>query len=181
MLPVKSLTKAPIRNELLMEHHANPAAVACSPPQQQCVLVLVGPPGSGKSTLAALLQPDFHRISQDVRAHNPATVICSLFLVDAFWLIQVLGSRGKCLAAAEAAMLRGCSVVIDRCNFDAEQRGTWVCRHSTRIEPFFCLIHDAFVSSCFVSGLSCYRLGHNMSASGSSSAAYGCACRRHHP
>ena len=78
MLPVTLLTKAPIKNELLMEHHAIPAAAACSPPQQQCVLVLVGPPGSGKSTLAALLQPDFHRISQDVRAHNPATTVISL-------------------------------------------------------------------------------------------------------
>jgi hypothetical protein len=100
-------------------------------------------------------------------------------------LIQVLGSRGKCLAAAEAAMLRGCSVVIDRCNFDAEQRGTWVCRMislSAQFEPFFCLIRDALVPSCFISCyLSCSRLGHNMSASGSSSAAHGCTCRRRHP
>jgi putative ribosome biogenesis GTPase RsgA len=44
------------------------------PPPQQRVLVLVGPPGSGKSTLAALLQPDFYRISQDVRSrHTDAT------------------------------------------------------------------------------------------------------------
>jgi len=86
-----------------MDARASAAGAACLPPPEQLVLVLVGAPGSGKSTLAALLLPDFHRISQDA-----------------------LGSRPKCLAAAEAAMQQGCCVVIDRCNFDAEQRSTWV-------------------------------------------------------
>jgi predicted kinase len=47
-------------------------------------------------------------------------------------LVQELGSRQKCLAAAEAAMQQGCSVVIDRCNFDAEQRSTWVTTPRTK-------------------------------------------------
>jgi predicted kinase len=104
--------------------HATPGIPASFPPSQQRVIVLVGPPGSGKSTLADLLQPDYHRISQDVRAlahvFIPALGFCMITLV------QALGSRPKCLAAAEAAMQQGCCVVIDRCNFDADQRSTWV-------------------------------------------------------
>jgi predicted kinase/endonuclease/exonuclease/phosphatase family metal-dependent hydrolase len=67
------------------------------------VFVLIGAPGSGKTTLAALLSPAFARISQDE-----------------------LGSREKCQDAAEAALQSGVSVVIDRCNFDAHQRATWL-------------------------------------------------------
>jgi ABC-type glutathione transport system ATPase component len=91
------------------------------PAVQQRVLVLVGAPGSGKSTIATMLQPDFHRISQDVSASRHPWLSSSTSRSK-----QVLGSRPKCLTAAEAAMLKGCCVVIDRCNFDPEQRSTWV-------------------------------------------------------
>jgi predicted kinase len=67
------------------------------------VCVLIGAPGSGKSSLADLLSPSFVRISQDA-----------------------LGNRLKCEDAALAALHSGVSVVIDRCNFDANQRSTWL-------------------------------------------------------
>jgi predicted kinase/endonuclease/exonuclease/phosphatase family metal-dependent hydrolase len=67
------------------------------------VIVLIGAPGSGKSTLAALLSPAFDRINQDA-----------------------LGCRSKCEDCAKAALQNGRSIVIDRCNFDAQQRSTWL-------------------------------------------------------
>jgi predicted kinase len=67
------------------------------------VLVLIGAPGSGKSTLASLLCPGFVRISQDE-----------------------LGNRAKCMDAAHAALQSGISIIVDRCNFDAQQRSTWL-------------------------------------------------------
>jgi predicted kinase/endonuclease/exonuclease/phosphatase family metal-dependent hydrolase len=67
------------------------------------VLVLIGAPGSGKTTLAAHLSSVFARISQDA-----------------------LGSRSKCEEAAKSELESGRSIVIDRCNFDARQRSTWI-------------------------------------------------------
>jgi endonuclease/exonuclease/phosphatase family metal-dependent hydrolase/predicted kinase len=74
-------------------------------PRTQCsvIIVLVGAPGSGKSTLAALLSPGFVRVSQDE-----------------------LGGRHKCEDAAKAALQHGSNVVVDRCNFDSQQRSTWL-------------------------------------------------------
>jgi predicted kinase/endonuclease/exonuclease/phosphatase family metal-dependent hydrolase len=71
--------------------------------QSPVIIVLVGAPGSGKSTLAALLSPRFVRVSQDE-----------------------LGSRHKCEDAAGAALQCGSNVVIDRCNFDSQQRSAWL-------------------------------------------------------
>lgn len=75
----------------------------------QLLVVLVGIPGSGKSTFARKLMDgapagrEWKRVSQDV-----------------------LGSRGKCVSAAETALRRGAHVVIDRCNFDVSQRRHWL-------------------------------------------------------
>ncbi|KAG0339481.1 hypothetical protein BG004_006810 [Podila humilis] len=75
----------------------------------QRVLLLVGPPGSGKSTFSKALTrvfPEFVRINQDD-----------------------LGDRLACEAMTLSALQakdRSQSVVIDRCNFDADQRKTWV-------------------------------------------------------
>ncbi|KAG9323656.1 hypothetical protein KVV02_002952 [Mortierella alpina] len=75
----------------------------------QKVLLLVGPPGSGKTTFAkALIKafPEFVRINQDD-----------------------LGDRAACEALTMSALQannRTQSVIIDRCNFDQDQRKVWV-------------------------------------------------------
>jgi len=73
------------------------------------LVLLVGVPGSGKSTFAsdlcsaAAAVTEWSRISQDA-----------------------LGTRKRCIRAAEAALLKGHPVIIDRCNFDPEQRAHWL-------------------------------------------------------
>lgn len=83
-----------------------PSPRAAAPRPLPRVLVLVGLPGSGKSTAAQELvaaHADWARVNQDE-----------------------LGDRRACEAAASAALASGRSVVIDRCNFDAAQRATWL-------------------------------------------------------
>jgi len=63
----------------------------------------VGIPGSGKTRAALALEAaGFVRVNQDE-----------------------LGNRKKCEAAVVAALRRGRSVVVDRCNADVAQRLTW--------------------------------------------------------
>ena len=92
---------------------------------QQAVIILVAIPGCGKSTLASYivknsLNSSFHEwisVNQDVYK-----------------------SRGKTLVAAEKYLSEGKSVIIDRCNFDVQQRSTWIklC-HDLNI-PSICLV-----------------------------------------
>lgn len=71
------------------------------------VVVLVGPPGSGKSTFA-----------REATAHAP----------DAWCTVNqdTLGSRGACVRTMADALARRQHVIVDRCNFDADQRRPWV-------------------------------------------------------
>eukprot|EP00884_Botryococcus_braunii_P014507 jgi/Botrbrau1/23057/Bobra.0551s0001.1 len=75
--------------------------MASLPPR---VVVLVGLPGSGKSTLAArLAAAGWKIISQDK-----------------------LRARSRCEATMRKALQAGSDVVIDRCNFDEDQRVVWI-------------------------------------------------------
>ncbi|KAI0705127.1 P-loop containing nucleoside triphosphate hydrolase protein [Cytidiella melzeri] len=72
----------------------------------QIVLILVGLVGSGKSTFAQALQehyPHFQRCNQDE-----------------------LGDRRAVENLARRSLQEGLSVCIDRTNFDAKQRATWI-------------------------------------------------------
>jgi predicted kinase len=70
------------------------------------ILILVGIPGSGKSQFASELESKsrkkFVRINQDV-----------------------LGDRRACEDLARRVLATGKIAVIDRCNFDRDQRVTW--------------------------------------------------------
>jgi len=60
----------------------------------------------GKSTFAKRFlkaNPDFERVNQDE-----------------------LKTRKRCEAVAEAHLKEGKSVIVDRCNFDYQQRLTWI-------------------------------------------------------
>jgi predicted kinase len=68
------------------------------------LLVLVGVPGSGKSTFAKQLEPlGWVRVNQDD-----------------------LGSRNKCKELVVKSFKENKKVVIDRCNFDVNQRKAWL-------------------------------------------------------
>ncbi|KAL7542577.1 hypothetical protein ACHAWF_007204, partial [Thalassiosira exigua] len=71
------------------------------------VLILCGIPGTGKShfasRLAEALPRKFVRVNQDA-----------------------LGTRRKCEAMSRRALSEGKIPVIDRCNFDLDQRRTWI-------------------------------------------------------
>lgn len=68
------------------------------------VIVLVGLPCSGKSTVAEkLVAKGYSRICQDE-----------------------LGSRNKCKGAMVEAVKKGNKVIIDRVNFDRQQRASWI-------------------------------------------------------
>jgi predicted kinase len=68
------------------------------------VVVLVGLPGSGKSTVAErLVEKGYTRVNQDD-----------------------LGSRNKCKGIMVEAIKAGKKVIIDRVNFDRQQRQSWI-------------------------------------------------------
>lgn len=85
-------------------------------PTCQLLLVLCGIPGCGKSTFAKGLCQECKRYSHE----NPYKRHWRAFNQDA------LGSRQAVHREAEKALMHGYHIIIDRCNFDAEQRAHWL-------------------------------------------------------
>ncbi|KAL3942371.1 MAG: hypothetical protein SGBAC_003437 [Bacillariaceae sp.] len=109
----KRRNKGKRRNLSSPEWSSPPIMVEPIPPTSQTtsfspfMILLIGLPGSGKSTFSNLLMEampyKFARINQDQ-----------------------LGSRQKCLKAANQALDENKCIILDRCNFDAAQRSTWL-------------------------------------------------------
>ncbi len=93
------------------------------------VLVLVGLPASGKTTLARALQGAGWAWVNQARAGLVRGPRAQAQGADARQARpqDSLGSRGACEeACAEALAAQRRCVVVDRCNFDAAQRATWL-------------------------------------------------------
>eukprot|EP01087_Luapelamoeba_hula_P011952 TRINITY_DN3323_c0_g1_i3.p1 TRINITY_DN3323_c0_g1~~TRINITY_DN3323_c0_g1_i3.p1 ORF type:complete len:259 (+),score=42.37 TRINITY_DN3323_c0_g1_i3:194-970(+) len=95
----------------LLQDRPNPYVPATAQleqqPHTQRMVLLIGLPGSGKSTL-----------SERLLAAAPDTI----FRVNQ----DEMGNRKACETAAKAALRRGQSVLVDRCNFDYDQRHVWI-------------------------------------------------------
>lgn len=103
------------------------ATTPAEPRQKPRILVLVGTPGSGKSTLAAQLT-GYTTVNQDS-----------------------LGNRKKCEKKMKYLLQQGRRVVVDRCNFDAKQRATWVkiaISYGISCKDIMCVHLDVPVTEC---------------------------------
>ncbi|KAJ2618612.1 hypothetical protein GGI25_006414 [Coemansia spiralis] len=92
------------------------------------MLVLVGLPGCGKTAFARRLachHPNWERINQDEA-----------------------GSRSLCEQHAAQCLRDGKNVVIDRCNFDEDQRKIWVKIAEEAFAPVDALFFDVDVKVC---------------------------------
>ena len=86
-------------------------------PTPLTVIVLVGTPGCGKSTFCAALNDALARSTAIPGGVIPQPVRVSQ---------DDLGGRKPCEALSESALRAGHNIVIDRCNFDQQQRSTWL-------------------------------------------------------
>jgi len=100
------------------------------------VLVLIGIPGSGKSHFASRLEAESNE--QIVRVNQ-----------------DTLGSLKRCITVARAALQvvdtpgkKTTSVVIDRCNFNNQQRQTWIDLANEMTVDCECVIFDYATDAC---------------------------------
>ena len=122
-----------VKEEKVWTHSFEPIVEPPNCTNTPSILLLVGLPGSGKSTfsteLCRLLPWKYVRVNQDE-----------------------LKTRGKCIAAVEAALADGLSVVIDRCNFDRSQREPFVLlgkiNNRANTIPVDCIVFDVEQSVC---------------------------------
>ncbi|KAI8146150.1 AAA domain-containing protein [Fennellomyces sp. T-0311] len=92
------------------------------------VLILVGLPGSGKSTFSNTLvdlKPNWRRVNQDdLRSRKNCEIHCRKFLRQNY------------------------NVVVDRCNFDEQQRSTWIRIAREFQVPVDCIVFTADQQTC---------------------------------
>eukprot|EP00811_Abedinium_folium_P026660 NODE_3950_length_1957_cov_6.338798.p1 GENE.NODE_3950_length_1957_cov_6.338798~~NODE_3950_length_1957_cov_6.338798.p1 ORF type:complete len:467 (-),score=126.85 NODE_3950_length_1957_cov_6.338798:23-1423(-) len=101
------------------------------------VLVLAGAPGCGKTTLGARFGPPYSTAAAAAGA-TPWLRICQ----------DLLRTKEACLKAASECLDRGVSVVIDRTNYDKDQRAMWVNLASSRRAACHCLAFDVPLDVC---------------------------------
>lgn len=100
--------------------------------QPQELIVLAGVVGSGKSTLSTAWQHHLPvraiRFLQSVAAEHSHRQLTLQNLGQDWVRVNQddLGDRRTCEAAVRTALSQGMNVVVDRQNFDAGQRRTWL-------------------------------------------------------
>merc|ERR1712232_1495016 len=93
------------------------------------ILVLVGPLGCGKTTFASHLGPVVPKATGRGNARTPMHELIGCGGDARHWrrvCQDVLGSRDACCSVAAACLQSGLSVLVDRTNYDAEQREPWL-------------------------------------------------------
>lgn len=123
-------------------------------PRRPLVLLLVGIPGSGKSHFASRLEAGSssnhrrHGGSPSSPPHGTGRRTTARLFVRVNQ--DALGSRRRCEDVARSALAGGggnndassVAVVIDRCNFDADQRRTWIDMAHEMEADVECVIFD---------------------------------------
>ncbi|KAL3809868.1 hypothetical protein ACHAXA_001293 [Cyclostephanos tholiformis] len=97
--------------------------MAGTSPSRPFMILLVGIPGSGKSHFASRLEKESTTGTSSSTGRRSASGDMKFVRVNQ----DTLGSRQRCVDVARSALAGGgASVVIDRCNFDVDQRRTWI-------------------------------------------------------
>lgn len=110
-------------------------------PSDQILLILIGLPGSGKSTFSrSITRSNIRAVNGSTgtiapSSHDNATNRTSVEeglssqSLPRRWISHCqddLGTRTKVVEAAVQSLVEGYSIIIDRCNFNVDQRKDWV-------------------------------------------------------